>query len=58
MTLEQAWAAFDKAADFDAKARDETKPENLRRVAAKGADRKLDEACRLEAQALEAGERP
>lgn len=55
--LDQAWEVFDKAANFDAKARDETNTENMRRIALKAADKKLDEACELEAAALAAGER-
>jgi hypothetical protein len=57
MTLALAWEQFDKAVRFEEKAKDPSKAENMKRIALRAADKALDEAVKLEAAALAAGER-
>lgn len=53
-TMDQAWAAFDKALSFDQKRLDAIKDgkDGMARIAHKAVDKNLDEAVRLEAEAL------
>ena len=55
--MDKAWELFAKAESFDEKTRDTTKTEQLRRMAAKAADKYLDQACAAEETALAAGEK-
>jgi hypothetical protein len=50
--MAEAWALVDKAIQLEAKANQPGKSENMQRIAAKAVDKKLDEAVRLEAEAL------
>lgn len=58
MSLADAWKVFDEAVKMDEKAHDKSKAENLRKMATRACDKKLDRAVELEAEALAAGERP
>lgn len=54
MTMEQAWERFDRAVSFEAKAEAAEKDgkDGVVRMARKAADKNLDEAVALEAEAL------
>lgn len=56
-TMDDAWAKFDEAVEWEEKASKpmkdgRPKPDNVKAMAIKKADKTLDEAIRLEAEAL------
>ncbi len=51
-TMDDAWAVFDKAVRMEQKGRTPTSTENMSRIAARAADKLLDEACAIEREVI------